>query len=255
MTAPAVGEVAGWKLGAATRSPRPQCARSVILKSTRLAAVASLVVLGPRILLLVLSCLIRTQKTRENGSTAHSAMSFVTTSNVAKWAAAGKFALRTRPKGVYSCVLPDRMHLCGCWKIERATCDAFLDAQLVMRTFMPIYYNPNPPPAKDTKAYEDYGTKHDQELRDEIIGTVTVQNIPIPTGPCCANPAGCPLIMSIDLKPEYADTIDDDREDDLGFPRGLFDLGLQVTDFCVLFSKQCNDFLGSGTCCWRRGRW
>ena len=77
---------------------------------------------------------------------------------------------------------------------------------------MPIYYNPNPPPAKGTEAYEDYGTKHDQELRDEIIGTVIVQNIMMPIGPCCASPTGCPLNMSIDLKPEYADTIDDDEK-------------------------------------------
>ena len=104
------------------------------------------------------------------------------------------------------------MHLCSCFKIERAACDALLDAQLVMRTFMPIYYNPNLPPAKGTDAYDDYGTKHDQELRDEIIGTVIVQNIMIPTGPCCASPTGCPLNMSIDLKPEYADKIDDDEK-------------------------------------------
>ena len=84
MTAPAALQVVGWKLSAATRSPRPQCKRSVILKSTRLAAAASLVVLVPRILLLVLSSLIRTHQTRENGSRAHFAMGFVTIQNVAK---------------------------------------------------------------------------------------------------------------------------------------------------------------------------
>ena len=84
MTAPAALQVVGWKLSAATRSPRPQCKRSVILGSTRLAAAASLVVLVPRILLLVLSSLIRTHQTRENGSRAHFAMGFVTIQNVAK---------------------------------------------------------------------------------------------------------------------------------------------------------------------------
>ena len=54
------------------------------------------------------------------------------------------------------------------------------------------------------------------EDRSEVIGTVTHQNLLIPTGCCCAAPGACPLNVKIDLKKEYAASINDDEKMKLG---------------------------------------
>ena len=100
----------------------------------------------------------------------------------------------------------------SCWKTEKAACTAITEGDIIMNTLMPIYYNPNPPPAAGSEAAAAYGTKEDMEDRSEVIGTVTHQNLLIPTFICCAAPGACPLNVKIDLKKEYAASINDDEK-------------------------------------------
>jgi len=104
----------------------------------------------------------------------------------------------------------------SCWKTEKAACTAITEGDIIMNTLMPIYYNPNPPPAAGSEAAAAYGTKEDMEDRSEVIGTVTHQNLLIPTFICCAAPGACPLNVKIDLKKEYAASINDDEKMKLG---------------------------------------
>merc|ERR1711957_601161 len=67
-----------------------------------------------------------------------------------------------------------------------------------------------------SEAAAAYGTKEDMEDRSEVIGTVTHQNLLIPTFICCAAPGACPLNVKIDLKKEYAASINDDEKMKLG---------------------------------------
>jgi hypothetical protein len=105
---------------------------------------------------------------------------------------------------------------CAGWKTEKEACTAITEGDIIMNTLMPIYHNPNPQPAVGQPGAEEYGTAKDMESRSEVIGTVTHQNLLVPCFFCCAVPAACPLNIKIDIKKEYAATMNNDEKMKLG---------------------------------------
>jgi hypothetical protein len=100
---------------------------------------------------------------------------------------------------------------CACFKIERENCSQLLDGNVVIETHMPIYRNPNPNPSAD-----GYGTKSDWEARNEVVGTMSVQNLLVPCFCCCAVPGMCPLNTKINIKKDVAGSLSDDDKVKLG---------------------------------------
>lgn len=97
----------------------------------------------------------------------------------------------------------------GCFAQEKESCNQLMDGNLIMITMMPIYHN--------AAGYDPNagGPIHD-DTRNDVIGTVSMQNILVPTCCCCAVPGGCPLNVKVDIDEKYAHTMSDDEKYKLG---------------------------------------